>query len=89
MQGTPCKISESCQPVLAPVVLAYRPLHPVELGILSVLPLEISSNPKYIRDVVALCGSFLTVNGNFVYVIHQSGHKSPEDMRAFHVNSTS
>lgn len=61
-----------CQPVLATVVLARRPLTLAELGILSGLPPEISDNPAYVQLVVASCGSFLTVKGQSVYVIHQS-----------------
>jgi hypothetical protein len=61
-----------CQPVLATVVLARRPLTLAELGILAGLPPEISDNPAYVRLVVASCGSFLTVKDQSVYVIHQS-----------------
>src|SRR5690606_25817901 len=43
-----------------------------ELAIISGLPKYISGNTKYVRGVVALCGSFLTVRWDFVYVIHQS-----------------
>lgn len=63
---------EFCRLILSAVTLAYRPLHLVELGVLSGLPLEISSNQRYILDVVASCGSFLTVKDHFIYVIHQS-----------------
>ena len=61
-----------CQPVLATVTLAYRPLRLLELGVVSELPPDISGNTKYIRKVVALCGSFLTIKDDFVYAIHQS-----------------
>ncbi|RYP25887.1 hypothetical protein DL768_011651 [Monosporascus sp. mg162] len=63
---------ELCQPVLAVVTLTYRPLHLAELGVISELPPEISGDTKNIREIVALCGSFLTVKDDFVYVIHQS-----------------
>ncbi|CAI4213244.1 unnamed protein product [Parascedosporium putredinis] len=61
-----------CRPVLATVVLTYRPLALAELGILSGLPAEISDYPEHVRDVVVSCGSFLTVKDEHVYVIHQS-----------------
>ena len=61
-----------CQPVLATVTLAYRPLRLLELGVISELPPYISGDTKHIREVVALCGSFLTIKDDFVYTIHQS-----------------
>lgn len=35
-------------------------------------PPDIASNTKYIREIVTLCGSFLTVRDDFVYALHQS-----------------
>ena len=63
------KTSEFCRLVLSAATLAYRPLHLHELAIVSGLP-EIYANR--VRQVVDLCGSFLTVKGNVVYLIHQS-----------------
>ena len=58
--------------MLAAVTLAYRPLRLPELGVVSELPPDIAGKTKYIREVVAMCGSFLTVKDNVVYAIHQS-----------------
>ena len=63
---------EFCQLVLSAATLAYRPLHLAELAIVSGLPTEISAHTNRVREVVALCGSFLTVRESVVYLIHQS-----------------
>jgi hypothetical protein len=68
---------ENCQLVLSAVTLSYRPLHLAELAIVSRLPAEIADHTNRVQEVVALCGSFLTVKENeakerVVYLIHQS-----------------
>lgn len=64
--------SEFCRRVLSTVTLAYHPLRLAELGVLSGLPKEISSMTKNVREIVAMCGSFLTIQDDYVYLIHQS-----------------
>ncbi len=56
-----------CKTVLATAVLAYRPLTVLELAIVADIPPEIDS-----KTIVRKCGSFLTCNGETVYLIHQS-----------------
>jgi hypothetical protein len=74
---------EFCRLVLSAATLAYRPPHLAELTVLSGLPKNISANTKYVREAVALCGSFLTVQDNgFVYVIHQSAKDYLSDRAA-------
>ncbi|KAI9897370.1 hypothetical protein N3K66_007226 [Trichothecium roseum] len=64
---------EYCRLVLSATTLAYRPLHIAELAVLSGLPQEISTNLSYVQAIVALCGSFLTIQeDDVVYLIHQS-----------------
>lgn len=63
---------ENCQLVLSAVTLAYRPLYLAELAIVSGLPPAIAAHMNDVRDIVALCGSFLTVKESVVYFIHQS-----------------
>ena len=64
---------EYCQLVLSTATLAYRPLHLAELAIISGLPVDIfKAHTNRIREVVDLCGSFLTVKDSIVYLIHQS-----------------
>ncbi|RYO83308.1 hypothetical protein DL764_009469 [Monosporascus ibericus] len=66
------KNPEFCLLVLSTVTLAYRPLRLAELGVLSGLPEEITNITKNVGEIVALCGSFLTIQDNYVYLIHQS-----------------
>ncbi|KAH6661768.1 hypothetical protein B0J14DRAFT_496760 [Halenospora varia] len=66
------KDPEFCRLVLSTITLAYRPLHLLELGSLSGLPRQISTNLDNIIRVVNKCGSFLTIRENRTYFIHQS-----------------
>ncbi|KAJ9419300.1 hypothetical protein FOXG_07279 [Fusarium oxysporum f. sp. lycopersici 4287] len=63
---------EWCRSVLSAVTTAYRPLHQEELGYLSTLPLNIQKMNDHMSTVTGMCGSFLTIRDNVVYVIHQS-----------------
>ncbi|EXL65105.1 hypothetical protein FOPG_18657 [Fusarium oxysporum f. sp. conglutinans race 2 54008] len=63
---------ELCRPLLSTVCTAYRPLSLHELGILSGLPIEISRKPQSVRRIVTMCGSFLTMRDDSVYIVHQS-----------------
>jgi hypothetical protein len=63
---------EFCRLVLSTIILAYRPLHLLEVGALSNLPKQISTNIDSVIRVVNKCGSFLAVRENRVYFIHQS-----------------
>ena len=66
------KDPEFCRLVLSTITLAYRPLHLLEVGALSDLPRQISSNIDKVVKVVNKCGSFLTIRENRTYFIHQS-----------------
>jgi hypothetical protein len=66
------KDAKLCRLVLSTITLAYRPLHLLEVGALSDLPQQISSNLDKVVKVVIKCGSFLTVRENRTYFIHQS-----------------
>ncbi|KAI9370261.1 WD40-repeat-containing domain protein [Aspergillus egyptiacus] len=61
---------QRCLQTLSAAVLAYRPLHLLELRIIAGLPREITQLPD-LDKIVTLCGSFLTVRDNHVYFIHQ------------------
>ncbi|KAH6696713.1 WD40-repeat-containing domain protein [Leptodontidium sp. MPI-SDFR-AT-0119] len=63
---------EFCRYVLSTMILAYRPLHLVELAALSSLPEQISKSPDHTARVVRKCGSFLTIREGIVFFIHQS-----------------
>lgn len=80
---------EYCQAILAVATLAYRPLHITELGILCKLPSEILSDEGNMRDLICLCGSFLTLQEHgFVYLIHQSAKDYLSDTAADKVFTT-
>ena len=64
--------SEFCRLILSTATSAYRPLHLRELGVLSGLPSDISSQIRDIEIITDMCGSFLTIRDNYVYLIHQS-----------------
>jgi hypothetical protein len=66
------KNPELCRLVLSAATLAYRPLRLIEIGVLSGLPKEDFSMTKNIERIVDMCGSFLTVRDDYVYLIHQS-----------------
>ena len=61
-----------CWLVLSAATLAYRPLRLAELGVLSGLPQDISAKVASIQKMVEMCGSFLTIQDDYVYHIHQS-----------------
>jgi hypothetical protein len=64
------KDPEFCRLVLSTITLAYRPLYLLELGAVSDLPKQISTNLDKVMKVVNKCGSFLTTRKNYTYFIH-------------------
>ena len=64
--------AEMCRLLLSIVSVAYRPLNLAELGGLCTLPGPVSMLTKNTRTLVAMCGSFLTIRDDQVYLIHQS-----------------
>jgi hypothetical protein len=63
--------AELCTQVLASIALVYRPITLDELAALA-KPLENITNITEVREIVGLCGSFLTLRGDTVYFVHQS-----------------
>lgn len=61
--------SEFCRLIILTATVAYRPLHLCELGVLSDLPGNVSSD---LQSVVDMCASFLTIRDDHIYLIHQS-----------------
>lgn len=57
--------AEHCRQVLSIMSIVTRPLNLVELA-------SILDHAKYLEDVVAECGSLLTIREGVVYFIHQS-----------------
>jgi len=64
--------SEVCRLLLSTACIAYRPLYLAEMGSLCGLSGKVSVLTKNARTITAMCGSFLTVRDDQVYLIHQS-----------------
>jgi hypothetical protein len=62
---------ESCILILSIVALGYRPLRLPELCCLAGLHNQ-QYGPEDLENIVGMCGTFLTIRNDFVYVIHQS-----------------
>ncbi|KAF2736565.1 hypothetical protein EJ04DRAFT_157950 [Polyplosphaeria fusca] len=61
-----------CRQVLSTVVTTYRPLHLQELCVLADLPDQGPNAQELTTIIVKMCGSFLTLREDNVYIIHQS-----------------
>ena len=62
---------ELCKQVLATIALVYRPITLQELVALAE-PLEDTADEAEVREIIGLCGSFLTLREDTVYFVHQS-----------------
>jgi hypothetical protein len=62
---------EPCIQILSSVSLAYRPIHLKELVAIAGLQGE-PDNITSLNELVDLCGSFLTVREETIYIVHQS-----------------
>lgn len=62
---------ELCKQMLASIALVYRPTMLKELVTL-VEPLEDLADETAVREIIGLCGSFLTLQKDTVYFVHQS-----------------
>ncbi|RDW56552.1 hypothetical protein BP6252_14102 [Coleophoma cylindrospora] len=58
--------------VLRTMTLACRPLGLSELGLIANLPEHISSNRKYLLDLIKFCGSFLVLQDETIDFVHKS-----------------
>lgn len=66
------KNPQYCRALLSTVLMANQPLNLEEIGCLAGLPPTVSSKPKIIHDIIKLCGSFLVVKDERVFIVHQS-----------------
>ncbi len=65
---------EFCRLVLSAVTLAYRSLSIPELSVVAGLRGTNAGKAKAVRTIVGMCGSFLTLRDDQVFVIHQSAN---------------
>jgi hypothetical protein len=63
--------AELCQQLLALVTLVYRPITLLELVALAE-QLEDIGDESELQEIIGLCGSFLTLQGETIYFVHQS-----------------
>lgn len=61
-----------CKRILAVSMIVRRPLNLHELICLIEVPPGISNDFEVLRELVAQCGSFLTIREDFIYFVHQS-----------------
>ena len=61
-----------CRQVLATVALVYRPVTMEELTSLVEDIEDLSDDPASVREIISLCGSFLTVREHTVHLVHLS-----------------
>jgi hypothetical protein len=64
--------AEICRQVLASAAVLYRPVTIVELVVLVEALEGTADDLESVREIIGLCGSFLTVQGDTVYFVHQS-----------------
>ncbi|WPJ66240.1 hypothetical protein SMAC4_12890 [Sordaria macrospora] len=61
-----------CKHILAVVAIVRRPISLQELTSLAELPNTICNDLESLKDIIGLCGSFLTLRDQTVYFVHQS-----------------
>ncbi len=61
-----------CKRILASTAIAYRPITLKELTSLAEMPEDMPDDQDSLREIVGLCGSFLTVREGTIYFVHQS-----------------
>jgi hypothetical protein len=64
--------AEICQQVLASAVVLYRPVKVQELVALIEQLHDFVDDLESVREIISLCGSFLTLREDTVYFVHQS-----------------
>jgi hypothetical protein len=63
---------ELCKRILAAMSIVYRPIALDELASLVELPKDLSDGPETLSEIIAICGSFLTVCEGTILFVHQS-----------------
>ena len=61
-----------CKRLLALITIVYQPIALEELTSLIDMHEEMADNLKSLQEIIALCGSFLTIRRGTVYFVHQS-----------------
>ncbi|CAI7656153.1 unnamed protein product [Penicillium palitans] len=64
--------AEPCKRILAVMSIVYRPIAFDELASLIELPYDLSDDSEALSEIIAICGSFLTVREATIIFVHQS-----------------
>jgi hypothetical protein len=64
--------AEICRQVLASTAVLYRPVTMSELILLVQQLEDFADDMESVREIIGLCGSFLTLREDIVYFVHQS-----------------
>jgi hypothetical protein len=64
--------ADLCKRILALIVIVYRPVTLLELTSLDEALESVVDDLESLRDIIGLCGSFLTLREDVVYFVHQS-----------------
>ncbi|CAG8945733.1 unnamed protein product [Penicillium salamii] len=70
--GEDAEDAELCKRTLAVVAIVYRPITLDELPALVKIPDHVSRKDQDLTDLIADCGSFLSLRGRTVSLVHQS-----------------
>jgi hypothetical protein len=75
IQALQHKYPERCRLVLSTATATRRPLRLEELGVLSGLLDQFMGKKELVARVVNMCGSFLRIQSEYVYFIHQTANE--------------
>ncbi|OCK72839.1 HET-domain-containing protein, partial [Lepidopterella palustris CBS 459.81] len=64
--------ADLCKRILALVAIVYRPITLKELTSLIEMPMDMIDDLESLREIISLCGSFLTIRDGIIYFVHQS-----------------
>ncbi|KAI9662986.1 MAG: hypothetical protein M1821_008033 [Bathelium mastoideum] len=64
--------ADRCRQILAVTATVYRPVTLKEVSCLVDVPKNITQKSSSLVEIIGLCGSFLTVREDVVYLVHQS-----------------
>ena len=64
--------ADLCKRILASIAIVYQPITLKELTSLVEMLEDMSDDPESLREIIGLCGSFLTIREGTVYFVHQS-----------------
>ncbi|KAI9770372.1 MAG: hypothetical protein M1839_003214 [Geoglossum umbratile] len=64
--------ADLCKRILALIAIVYQPITLKELTSLTEMLEDMTDDLESLREVISLCGSFLTIRQDIIYFVHQS-----------------